>query len=370
MEALMRGKFTLLVRLLCILSAISLAAEAQTVQTLAQAPSQQYGCAVKRPILGAACPFCPWGALADEVREAMKPLGYDVQICRNCSGSDDVRIVAERRKPLPLTPQQAAFMPPPPNGEVDFGVVDVDFLVDAYRGEGIYKKDGPRTNLRLIANIEEPEYYLVATRREAFITDLHQIKERKMPVRILAQDSIRSRMILSYYGITREELASWGGELTMTAVLSTTDIQDRDNFDVVMSFMNSLNNTPESNIWYELSQRSSLRYLQLPDDLLESMAKASEWEIGPTPVRLLRGMDTPIKTIRTSGTAIFGRADLPEQFAYDVAKAMDEQKHLLLYSILPFAYDSARVWQARGVPLHPGAERYYREKGYMPKAIN
>ena len=76
-------------------------------------------------------------------------------------------------------------MPAPPNGEVDFGVVDVDFLVDAYRGEGVYKKDGPRTNLRLIAKIEEPEYYMVATRREAFITDLRQIKDRKLPVRIL-----------------------------------------------------------------------------------------------------------------------------------------------------------------------------------------
>ena len=37
----------------------------------------------------------------------------------------------------------------------------------------------------------------------------------------------------------------------MGAVLSATDIHDRGNFDVVMSFMNSLNNTPESNIWYE-----------------------------------------------------------------------------------------------------------------------
>jgi TRAP-type uncharacterized transport system substrate-binding protein len=26
------------------------------------------------------------------------------------------------------------------------------------------------------------------------------------------------------------------------------------------------------------------------------------------------------------------------------------------------------VWQARGVPLHPGAERYYREKGYIKTA--
>jgi TRAP-type uncharacterized transport system substrate-binding protein len=56
---------------------------------------------------------------------------------------------------------------------------------------------------------------------------------------------------------------------------------------------------------------------------------------------------------------------MPDQFAYDVAKAMDEHKEVLNFSILPFAYNSALVWQARGVPVHPGAARYYREKGYM-----
>ena len=333
---------------------------AATAQPAAHAP--QYGVAVKRPILGGACAFCPWGALADEVKAAMKPYGYDVQICYNCSGADDVRIVDERRKPAPPTPQQRANMTPdPPNGEVDFGVVNIDFLADAYRGAGIYQHDGPRKNLRLIARIEDPEYYMVATRRDAFITDLSQIKEKKLPVRILTDGSLRAQAIFDYYGITRQELESWGG-----AMLSTEEA-NRGSFDVIVSFVNSLNNTPESNIWYELSQKSDLRYLQLPDDLLEKMAKASEWEIGYTPLRLLRGMDKPVKTIRISGTCIFGRADLPDQFAYDVAKALDEQKQVFVYSILPFAYNSADVWQAKGVPLHPGAARYYQEKGYMPK---
>jgi TRAP-type uncharacterized transport system substrate-binding protein len=56
---------------------------------------------------------------------------------------------------------------------------------------------------------------------------------------------------------------------------------------------------------------------------------------------------------------------MPDQFAYDVAKAMDERKRLLIFSILPFSYNPDAMWQARGVPVHPGAEKYYREKGYM-----
>jgi uncharacterized protein len=323
------------------------------------ATAQEYGYAAKRPVIGGACPGCPWGALADKVKAAMQPAGYDVQVCYNCSGIDSVRIVAERRKPLPLAPQQARTMPAPPPAEVDFGVVNLDFFVDAYRGAGRYKTDGARTNLRLIATIEDPNYYLVATRAEAWITDLSQIRERKLPVRILTEDSLRADMVLDYYGINREALASWGG----TRV--STDAANREGFDVVICFANSLNNTPESNVWYELSQKSNLRFVQLPEDLLASMAKASEWEIGNTPVNLMRGMDKPIRTIYTSGTVIYGRADMPEGFAYDVARAMDAQKRLLIFSIIPFSYNPDVVWQARGVPLHPGAERYYREKGYL-----
>jgi enterochelin esterase-like enzyme/TRAP-type uncharacterized transport system substrate-binding protein len=326
--------------------------------------AQEFGYAAKRPVIGGACPVCPWGALAEKVKAAMAPSGYDVQVCYSCSGIDSVRIVSERRKPVPLKLQQARELPQPPAAPVDFGVVNLDFFVDAYRGEGRYKADGPRSNLRLIATIEDPNYFLVATRRDAWITDLKQINERHLPVKILADDSVRSDMILDYYGLDRQSLASWG------ATRVGPDASNRDGYDVIITFANSLNNTPESNVWYELSQKSNLRFLQLPDDLLNSLAKASEWEIGNTPVGLLRGMDKPIKTILTSGTVIYGRDDMPDQFAYDVAKAVDEHKRLLIFSILPFSYNPAVVWQARGVPLHPGAERYYREKGYMPSASN
>ena len=39
----------------------------------AQEPAN--GIAAKRPVFGGACPACPWGAMADVVKEAMKPAG-------------------------------------------------------------------------------------------------------------------------------------------------------------------------------------------------------------------------------------------------------------------------------------------------------
>ena len=58
-------------------------------------------------------------------------------------------------------------------------------------------------------------------------------------------------------------------------------------------------------------------------------------------------------------------ARAPDDFAYAAAKALDEHQDLFQWSMQNFSYNSRAVWKAHGVPLHPGAARYYREMKYM-----
>lgn len=62
-------------------------------------PAEDLGIAHRKPVLGAACKTCPWGALAEIVKEMLAPYDYDVRICYNCSRSDAPRIVSEARMP-------------------------------------------------------------------------------------------------------------------------------------------------------------------------------------------------------------------------------------------------------------------------------
>ena len=66
-----------------------------------------------------------------------------------------------------------------------------------------------------------------------------------------------------------------------------------------------------------------------------------------------------------SGLFVYGRDDLPDQFVRDVASGLDEKRSLIKWANQPFSYDPNTVSDGDGVPLHPAAGRYYRERGYM-----
>ena len=331
-----------------------------------QASSQQLGIAAKKPVFGGACKICPWGALGELVKQAMQPYGYEVQICYNCNNTKFVAgsmmpgPIEEVYKNYPMIPRNQS--PPPPNAPVEFGATSVQGLWHAYQGTPAIPgaaAQAPQKNLRLLATIQAPNYLIVAVKSNSGITDLSQLKQKLWPVRILAGNEATA--VLAYYGLKKEEIESAGGH-----VGNAMFPDERKNFDVIIGG-GMLGNAPEFNVWYEVSQKYDLTYLQLPDELLNKLAKDEDMQRGSIPDGLLRGIDHPIPTVVRTGHAIYGRADMPDSFAYTVAKAMDEHQDLLQWSHLNFSYNPRTVWKAFGVPLHPGAARYYRERGYMPK---
>jgi uncharacterized protein len=330
------------------------------------------GIAMKKPVFGGACKICPWGSMAEVVKAAMQPYGYDVQICYNCAGGPQAaRFVAGALMPPSITQSLSQYpelhlaiqMPPPPNGPVDFGSTYANYAWWAYQGNHDYTGEGPRQNLRLLANIQDPTYLIAAVRAGSAITDLRQITEKHLKVRVVATGSGASVIsaVLDYYGLTKTTLESAGGQLS-----TGMGVDERKNFDVIIGF-GSLDDTPEYNIWYETSQKFDLTYLQLPEDLLDKLSKGFDMQRRDIPDGLLRGIDHPIPTVARTGNVIYGRADMPDDFAYTVAKAMDEQQDLLQWTngSLNFSYNIHNVWKAFGLPLHPGAAKYYRERGYM-----
>src|SRR5262249_53777498 len=146
-----------------------------------------------------------------------QPYGYDVQICYNCATANAPRIVAAAKMPEPVERawKSSPYIPPreyeqPPKGPVDFGATSVQNLWWAYQGTHTYAAEGPRSNLRLLAVIQAPNYLIVAVKPELGITDLGQVKEKRWPVRMLTDGNEVSTAVLKYYGLTREAIEAAG----------------------------------------------------------------------------------------------------------------------------------------------------------------
>jgi TRAP transporter TAXI family solute receptor len=315
---------------------------------------------VKRPVMASACDAgCPWGEIGNFVRESMEHYGYSVILCRNCNKWYGPRLVSENDFPPPLDEDNLRVgVNVRVNARVDFGVTSSAFLTSAYNGT--FRNEGPYKNLRLIAKIEDPYYLLLAAKKESRITSIAQVKQQKLPVKIFDNGGGMA-IILEYYGIKPEDIESWGGKMRV----SREDAVNGD-FDLIIGFMASPSLNPESSYWTTLSEKFDLYFMELPEELLDKIAGQNvDAEKVIARNQLLRGMDRWIKTLGRSGESVFAREDTPEQAAYDLAKAIDENRGALKWFIRVYTYDSNTVWQNFGVPLHPGAERYYREVGYI-----
>jgi uncharacterized protein len=316
----------------------------------------------KDPVFGAACQTCVWGGLAEWVREAMALDGKNIRICYNCNGFLSPIIVAEQRRPPALTRWnishgQATRIDDP----VDFGVTSLDRAEWAYLGVYEYRAYGAHRNMRAIAFIETPNYLVAAVHVKSGIHSLNELKSRK-GLRVAASADPLLQSVLDYYGLTDGVLKANGDTITHVFL---TRAEQANQFDLMLSANGAWANSMESRFWPAATLKYRLRFLPLADPLRAKLARQFSLREVTMPRGYMPGVDEPVPTVARQGQVIYGRADMPEKYAYELARALDRHRGLLPYMFIPFYYDPRTVAKMTVVPLDPGAARYYRQVGYL-----
>jgi TRAP-type uncharacterized transport system substrate-binding protein len=290
----------------------------------------------------------PWWVLGEITQRLLAPLGYDVTVTDQSAGIRSPRWVADGSCLV------AACVP--------------HSLKWAVESRGPYQGE-QFPEFRAVAAITRYHWYAIAATYESRITDLAQIPERRLPVRI-ATGRLNSTggyvpgRILAHYGITPETLGSWGGRMRYFGQRHSYPIRERDLDVIVSGTYHSY--TAHNRLWYDATVLLNLRFLDFPDDLRDALCAESALEKGLMPRDLLRGVDRDVPTVLQKSNLIYGLASLPDALAYDLARVYDEGSEEFYETRVNFSYDTSLVWQTNPLALHPGAERYYREKGYLP----
>jgi uncharacterized protein len=169
-----------------------------------------------------------------------------------------------------------------------------------------------------------------------------------------------ARMIAESLGTSLEKIRSGGAQIIQVDAAQTTSMLREGRADLY--FETASKGHPAVT---EVTITVPMRFIDLPDKSLKVMADRG---LRPTAMpEWFKGQKGATKSVDL-GTHIIAHKDVPENIAYIVTKAIVENKDKLVerhQGWSDFKPEDAWKPENNAIPLHPGAAKYYRERGWL-----
>jgi TRAP-type uncharacterized transport system substrate-binding protein len=244
-------------------------------------------------------------------------------------------------------------------------------LTMAYRGKGPFPK---RLPLRTIAVFPSYDVIGFAVRESTGITSISQIKKEGFPIKVSIRridkaarkdDSTMFTVaeVLRAAGFTLEDIRRWGGAIHIASRPSDPARREAIESGAVDAVFDE-----GIKSWARTALESGFRFLPVEGSILKHMAA-----LGYRPARMTKaefpGIPAEVQTLDFSGWPMIVRADMPDDLVYALCETIEKRKDLMPtdnYKPLDIAQLCANDEESPyDVPLHPGAARFYRERGYL-----
>ena len=169
--------------------------------------------------------------------------------------------------------------------------------------------------------------------------------------------------VLRAAGFTLEDIRWWGGEIH----LATRPSDPARRADIESGRVNAIFDEGIKS-WSRTALENGFRFLPVEGPILKHMA-ALGYRATRMPKTRFPGMAADVQTLDFSGWPMIVRADMRDDVAYALCETIEKRKDLMPtdnYKPLDIAQLCANNEESPyDVPLHPGAARFYRERGYL-----
>ncbi|GLY11717.1 TAXI family TRAP transporter solute-binding subunit [Pseudobacillus badius] len=240
--------------------------------------------------------------------------------------------------------------------KAELGFAMADTVTDAYMGKGNFAKAGALSNVRAVASLY-PNYMQIVAPKKLGIKTLKDLKGKDLAVGALGSGTeIMAKRILEEAGITYDEVNA--------DFLSFSEgIEGIKNGTTDVAFLSS--GYPNSGIM-ELAATDEVEIIPVPKSITESLQKKyPAFEVGSIPANTYKGVKKDRETVKVNNLLITHK-DLPDEEVYLLTKTLFEN-----LDQLQNAHSSAKNIKLEKaadklpLPLHPGAEKYFKEQGAL-----
>jgi TRAP-type uncharacterized transport system substrate-binding protein len=230
-------------------------------------------------------------------------------------------------------------------------------------------------HLRALGHVPQHDRMIFGVRRELGLRSFEDIRRKRPKLRIAAGPDdgesfigMGGHELMRASGIPRSDIEAWGGtyiEREEPRVCIEEMITGNANAIIQEAVM--------TNWWVDLAKKVDLAFLPIERAAANSLATQFGWTTATLPNGYIRGMDEEMEFLDFSHFLLVTTTDLPDDVAYALAWSLVERWETLevQYRHIPperspvsYPIDPRLACRAP-IPLHRGAERYFRDAGHL-----
>ncbi|MEM6762827.1 MAG: TAXI family TRAP transporter solute-binding subunit [Pseudomonadota bacterium] len=243
-------------------------------------------------------------------------------------------------------------------GELDFGVAQSDWQFHAFNGTSRFEEAGPFENLRAVFSVH-PEPFTLLAKPDSGITGFEDIKGKRVNVGNPGSGQRATmEVVMDAFGIGMDDLALAtelkGAEMAQALCDGKIDAMIYTVGHPAAAIQEAVNSCDVSLI--DVAGE--------PIDKL--IADNSYYRVATVPGGMYKGNDDDTSTFGVGATFITS-ADVPEEVVYTTVKAVFDnfEQFKQLHPAFANLKEEEMIADGLSAPLHPGAEKYYKERGWM-----
>jgi TRAP-type uncharacterized transport system substrate-binding protein len=234
----------------------------------------------------------------------------------------------------------------------------------AVRGKGPFRKTHP---LRALAVFPSWDRLVIAVSPKLGVRTMEELIaiRPKMNVSIAVNDCVdfAIKALLKAHGISQQDFIEWGG--TVDEVVRPSNPRRREG--IIAGTMDMVIDEGMDS-WGDVAVEHGMVFLPYSEKVLKKMEKYG-FQRAQLEGGRLAGIKEPTTVLDFSGWPIVVHERFPDDLAYHIVSVLDKIREEIPFDApsTPSMTSLCTSTEAGPLdfPLHPGAERYYREKGYL-----
>jgi TRAP transporter TAXI family solute receptor len=248
-------------------------------------------------------------------------------------------------------------------GEMDLATTNVTVAHLAKAVKPPFEK--PFNNVRSLLVTQEVGYYIAIVRKDFPADNLNEIFEKKIPARLctLYTGNVTElvwRNIFQYYNASWDDIAKWGGKMNFVPWPDAVNLVKDGHADGILA------RGAEKIGWaVDLATARPIKILKFTDKEMDYLKKTYDIQRGVIPGNSYPGISENVICPADVGMSVVNK-DVPDDVVTAILTALWEgADKFAKYHAMLADFKREKMCETMPLPLHPAAEKFYKEKGCM-----